>query len=90
MYISGNCKGTVAIIGDSVVSVLKEELLSNKKHQVKVGCCRSVTVEDMFDYVKPILKRKSEYVVLHMGTNNAKDITSRKILDKLLQLKTAL
>ena len=24
-----------------------------------------------------------------MGTNNAKDMTSRKILDKLLQLKTA-
>ena len=90
MYISGNCKGTVAIIGDSVVSGLKEELLLNKKHQVKLGCCRGVMVEDMFDYVKPILKRKSEYVVLHVGTNNAKDMTSRKILDKLLQLKTAL
>ena len=90
MYISGNCKGTVAIIGDLVVSGLKEELLLNKIHQAKLGCCRGLTVEDMFDYVKPILKRKSEYVVLHVGTNNAKDMTSRKILDKLLQLKTAL
>ena len=82
-------KGAVAIIGDSVVSGLKEELLSNKKRQVKVRCCRGATVEDMFDYVKPILKRKPDYVVLHVGTNNAKDMTSRKILDKLLQLKTA-
>ena len=72
-----------------MVSGLKEELSLNKKHQVKVRCCRGATVEDMFDYVKPILKRKPDYVVLHVGTNNAKDMTSRKILDKLLQLKTA-
>ena len=71
-----------------MVSGLKE-LLSNKKHQVKVRCCRGATVEDMFDYVKSILKRKPDYVVLDVGTNNAKDMTSRNILDKLLQLKTA-
>ena len=37
-------------------------------------------VEDMFDYVKPILKHKPDYVVLHVGTNSAKDMTSRNIL----------
>ena len=74
---------------DSMVSGLKEGLLSNKKQQVKARCCRGAVVEDMFDYLKTILKRKPDYVVLHVGTNNAKDITSRKILDQLLQLKTA-
>ena len=72
-----------------MVSGLKEELLSNTKRQVKVWCCRGATVEDMFDYVKPILKRKPDYVVLHVGSNDAKDMTSTNILDKLLQLKTA-
>ena len=43
----------------------------------------------MFDYVKPILKWKPDYVVLHVGANNAKAMTSRNILDKLLQLKAA-
>ena len=81
-------RGTVAIIGNSMVSGLKEELLSNEKRQVKVRCCRGATVEDMFDYVKPILKWKPGYVVLHVGTNNTKDMTSRNLLDKLLQLKT--
>ena len=70
-------KGTVTIIGDSIVSGLKEELLPNKKHQIKVRCCRDATVEDMFDYVKPIFKEKPDYVVLHMRSNNTKDITSR-------------
>ena len=32
-------KGTVAIIGDSMILGLKEEFLLNKKHQVKVTCC---------------------------------------------------
>ena len=31
-------KEAAAIIGDSMVSDLKEELLPNKKHQVKVRC----------------------------------------------------
>ena len=35
------------------------------------------------------LKQNPDYVVLHVGTNNAKDMSSRIILDKLLQLKTA-
>ena len=43
----------------------------------------------MFDYIKPIFKRKPDYVVLHVGTNNAKDMSSTIILDKLLRLKTA-
>ena len=72
-----------------MVAGLKEELLSNKKQQVKVRFCRRATVEDMFEHVKPILKRKPDYVVLHVGTNNVKDMTSRKILEKLLQLRTA-
>ena len=72
-----------------MVAGLKEELLSNRKQQVKVRFCRRATVEDMFEHVKPILKRKPDYVVLHVGTNNVKDMTSRKILEKLLQLRTA-
>ena len=36
----------------------------------------------MSNYVKPILKRKPDYVVLHMGTNNTKQLSSTKILDK--------
>ena len=71
-----------------MISGLEEELLLNKKHQVKVRCCRAATVEDMFDYAKLILKRKPDYDILHVGTNNAKDMTSRSILNKFLELKT--
>ena len=42
----------------------------------------------MLDYVKPTLKRKADYVVLHVGINNVKNTTSTNILDKRLQLNT--
>ena len=45
-------KRIVAIIGDSMLSGLKEKLLSNKKSKVKVRCCRGATIEDIFDYLK--------------------------------------
>ena len=68
-------KRSAAILGSLMVLAIKEELLSKKKHQVKVRCCRGATVEDIFEYVKPIVKRNHDYVLLHVGTNNTKDMT---------------
>ena len=42
----------------------------------------------MLNYVKPTLKRKADYVVLHVRINNVKNTTSTNILDKRLQLNT--
>ena len=81
-------KGTVAIAGDSVMSGIREELLKTDKHNVKVRFFRGGTIEDMDDNIKPILKREQDYVILHVGTNNATNLTTRDILDKLLQLKS--
>ena len=80
-------KGTVAIVGDSIMSEIKEELLKTDKHNVKVRFFRGGTIEDMEDNIKPILKREPDYIILHVGTNNATNSTARDILDKLLQLK---
>ena len=80
-------KGTVAIVGDSIMSGIREELLKTDKHNVKVRFFRGGTIEDMEDNIKPILKREPDYIILHVGTNNAANLTARDILDKLLQLK---
>ena len=80
-------KGTVAIVGDSIMSGIREELLKTDKHNVKVRFFRGGTIEDMEDNIKPVLKREPDYIILHVGTNNATNSTARDILDKLLQLK---
>ena len=44
----------------------------------------------MEDNIKPILKREPDYIILHVGTNNATNLTARNILDKLLRLKSTI
>ena len=63
-------EGTAAIVGDSIVSGIIEELLKKNKHNVKVRFFRGGTIEDMEDNIKPILKRKPDYIILLVGTNN--------------------
>ena len=69
------------------MSGVREELLKTNKHNVKVRFCRGGIIEDMEDNIKPMLKRESDYIILHAGTNNATNSTARDLLDKLLQLK---
>ena len=42
---------------------------------------------DLNDYIKPIIKNKPDYLILHVGTNDATTNSSRKIVDDLLMLK---
>ena len=81
-------KGTVAILGNSTISEIREELLKTDKHNVKVRFLRGGNIEDMEDNVKPILKREPDCLILHVGTNNATNFTVRDILGKLLQSKS--
>ena len=47
-------------------------------------------IDDMYDYMKPLLRKLPDYIILHTGTNDAFDNTLREILDKILKLKTYL
>ena len=67
-------KGTVIIIGELMVSGIKEKLFSNKLQRNNGRI--------IFKPIKPILKRKPGYIILACGTNNAKRLNSREILDK--------
>ena len=45
-------------------------------------------MDDLNHYVHPILRKKTERIIIHIGTNDATRPTSTKMLKKLLQLKT--
>ena len=66
---------------------IRQELLKTDKHNVKVRFFTGETIEDMEDNIKSILKTEPDYIILHIGTNNATNLTACDILDKLLQLK---
>ena len=80
-------KGTICTAGDSIVSGLQPDLLS-QKHKVKVKRFSGANVRYMHENIKPILRRKPEYIILHVGTNGALKLPPNEILDKILKLKT--
>ena len=45
-------------------------------------------IEDLNHYIVPIIKTKPDYLILHVGTNDATTNSSRKIVDSLLMLRT--
>ena len=81
-------KGTCLIVGDSILAGIDENRLSTGKHKVKVRYFPGARTDDMYDYMKPLLRKLPDYIILHIGTNDAVNNTSREILDKILKLKT--
>ena len=72
------------------MSGIREELLKTDNHDVKVRFFRGGTIQDMEDNIKPILKREPDYIIIHVGTNSATNLTARDILDKLLRLMSTI
>ena len=56
--------------------------------KVKVKSFSGGYVRDIHDNIKPILQHKPEYIILHVGTNDALKLPPNEILDKILELKT--
>ena len=42
----------------------------------------------MYGYIKPLLKKAPDNVILHVGTNDAPNSTSKTILDNMLSIKS--
>ncbi len=78
-------KGTTLIIGDSMISGVNERGLSN--FNAKVSCQPGAIVSDMYDYIKPLLKKKPSNVIFHVSTNDAPYKPSHEIVKELLELR---
>ena len=50
-------KNTTLIVGDSMITGVDETMISRKDRVVKVRSFSGATVEYMYDYLKPILKK---------------------------------
>ena len=81
-------KGTCFIVGASILAGIDENRLTTGKYKVKVRYFPGARTDDMYDYIKALLRKLPDYVILHIRTNDALNSTSREILDKILKLKT--
>ena len=80
-------KNTTLTVGDSIVSGIEENRIFRQWRKVKVKSFPGATIEDMYDYIKPLLKKCPKNIMLHIGTNNTVNDTSRRVLDKIFSLK---
>ena len=68
------------MVGDSMVNCIYEKRLSKKHGNVKVFHFSGARIEDINQYIIPIIKKQPDYLILHVGTNDATTNTSNKPL----------
>ena len=79
-------KGTTFVVGESILAGIAEKPISRNR-SVKVRIFPGATTHDMYDYLKHLLKKSPDNIILHVGTNNSMNETSRDILIEILSLK---
>ena len=78
-------KGETYIVGDSMVKNLQGNKMSRRR-KVKIWTFPGSTTSDMKEYVKPLLKRKPEEIILHVGTNSLRDLDVKACADEIIEL----
>ena len=85
----GRNKGTktnTVIVGDSMIKHVKGWQISSATNRVTVKSFSGATIEDMSDFMKPILRKKPKKVILHIGTNNLHKGDAKSVADDILNL----
>ena len=66
--VSLNNKPTTVIAGDSIIKDIKGWLMSRNK-RVKISSFPGANTDDMKDFLTPLLRKKPDELILHIGTN---------------------
>ena len=64
----------------------QQKLAKSVNQNVGVKCFEGATVVDMSGYVKPVLRRKPDNIVLHVGTNDTKNRKATEIMNDIANL----
>ena len=72
-------------MGDSTVSGIIEKKMSRNR-KVKIRFFPGAKIKDMFHYIIPLLEKKPDYVILHVGTNDAPYKADSDISNEILEL----
>ena len=65
-----------------------DERRMSSKQVIKVRKLPGATISDMYHYLIPLLEKKLDHVILHVGKNDVINYEGKEIVDKLLQLKS--
>ena len=78
--------GTTLFTGDSILDNIQENRMG-RSQCVKVRAFPEAKIEDMYDYMTPLLKKEPSLIILHAGSNNSTSEDASSMVNKLLLLK---
>ena len=83
-------KKTVVVAGDSLVkNVIGAKMSSiDTDNFFVVKPFPGATVEDMNDFINPLIRKKPDKMILHVGTNNLKSSSPKVVAESILKLVT--
>ena len=76
---------TTLIVGDSILCGIDETKL--ERYYAKVRAFKGARIDDMYDYLKPLLAKKPSTIILHVGTNDAPTKSAKSMYEELINLK---
>ncbi|XP_057297117.1 uncharacterized protein LOC130626022 [Hydractinia symbiolongicarpus] len=63
----------------------------NQNKRVILKSFPGATTEDMYEYVKPTMKKKPDNIILHVGTNDlSRNVAPEVIANDIINLATSL
>ena len=74
-------------MGDSIVSGLRESKTSLRRN-IKVHSFPGLRIQDMYNYLVPLLRKQPDKIILHVGTNDARHIKADEMKEKSGKLKS--
>ena len=78
---------TAIIAGDSMVKHLNGYKMSTRNLKIQVSTFPGCSTLDMEDYLKPIIRKKPDKLVVHVGTNSLRETeTPEKCADEIANL----
>ena len=80
-------RNTTLIVSNLMFSGIEEKRISKRDRNVKVKNFLGATIDDMYGYIKLLLKNALYNIILHVGTNNTINEPFKLMLGKLLDLK---
>ena len=77
---------TTLIAGSSILTGVEENRL--KKYNAKVRAFPGAYVDDLYDYLAPLLIKKPSNIILHIGSNDSQYKTAEEIFTEITNLKS--
>ena len=86
MKIKEHKKTLITIAGDSMLNYIEGQKLSNRTKATKVHSFPGATSEDMLDFIRPLAYRNPGSIIVHAGTNDLTELTTKEILENYLDI----